>query len=70
MYIRRWRGKIIVLKGVENLSFGKRIDLMREAEKRLSKTNEYKKIGISGGIKVKYGRKLLFSRGDNEIRRE
>lgn len=34
---------LIVLKGVENLSFGKRINLMREAERKLSKTEEYKK---------------------------
>lgn len=34
---------LIVLKGMGDLSFGKRIDLMREAEKKLSKTNEYKK---------------------------
>lgn len=34
---------MIILKGVENLSFGRRIELMRDVEKRLSKTREYKK---------------------------
>ncbi len=34
---------LIVLEGVEKLSFGKRIKLMMEAENKLSETTEYKK---------------------------
>lgn len=35
---------MIILKGVEDLSFGKRIKLMRRAEEILSKTEEYKRL--------------------------